>query len=234
MTRRPDRPPVRSVTLTAMTTDLLSPGDLTARMSGNGLPMTDRTVRRMAEAYEVVYGPLPRDPRRNFRMFPPEAADRLEQGARTLRANPGASMEDVLTSQRDGLPMHQTAHPVAADGLVPILDELRALRSDVADLRALVAALVSGTAAPATAPRAATPTRKRPLTKLQPNHAELLERLKFGSALVQRDGKTLEQTAAGELRRVDPRTVNALERNGMLRLDHDGVYRITDNPLLPA
>lgn len=236
MTRRPDRPPVRSVTLTAMTTDLLSPGDLTARMSGNGLPMTDRTVRRMAEAYEVVYGPLPRDPRRNFRMFPPEAADRLEQGARTLRANPGASMEDVLTSQRDGLPMHQTAHPVAADGLTPILDELRALRSDVADLRALVAALVSGTAAPAIAPAPATATRtrKRPVTKLQKNHAELLERLKAGSALVQEGGKTQERTPDGELHRVDPRTVEALERYGMLKLDHDGVYRITDNPLLPA
>ena len=219
-----------------MTTELMTPGDLTARMSGSGMSMTDRTVRRMAEAYETVYGPLPRDTRRNFRMFPAEAADRLEQGARTLRANPGASMEDVLTAQRDGLPMHQTAHPAPADALTPILDELRALRSDVADLRALVAALVSGTAAPAIMPatRAATPTRKRPLTKLQPNHAELLERLKAGSALVQQGGKTLEQTAAGELHRVDPRTLGALERYGMLKLDSDGVYRITDSPLLPA
>ena len=214
-----------------MITDLLSPGDLTARMS-----VTERTVRRMAEAYEVVYGPLPRDPRRGFRLYPLEAVERLEQGARTLRATPGASMADVLTSQRDGLPMHHAAHPAPADALTPILDELRALRSDVADLRALVAALVSGTAAPAIMPatRAATPTRKRPLTKLQPNHAELLERLKAGSALVQQGGKTLEQTAAGELHRVDPRTLGALERYGMLKLDADGVYRITDSPLLPA
>ena len=191
-------------------TDFLTPGELIARMAAN-----DRTIRRMAEAYETVYGPLPRDPRRNFRMFTPEAADRLEEGARTLRANPGASMVHVLTSQRDGLPMHQTAHQVPADGLTPILNELRSLRSDVADLRALVAALVSGLPSPAPAtvtPAAtATPTRKRTLTKLQRNHTALLERLKAGSILVQqRDGKTLEQTAAGDLNRVDRRTVEAL------------------------
>jgi hypothetical protein len=41
-----------------------------------------------------------------------------------LLAHPGASLEQVLTAQRDGQPMRQTDRP-AADALAPVMEELR-------------------------------------------------------------------------------------------------------------
>ncbi len=141
-----------------------------------------------------------------------------------LRAHPGVSLEQVLTGQRDGQPMQQTARPADA----PILEELRALRSEVAELHALVLTLAPGSpVAPAT------PSRKRVRIKLQPNHAELIERLKAGSTVIEQGSKRLEVRPDGSTAaRVDSRTLDALVRYGMVKRDPDSVYRTTESPLL--
>ena len=105
----------------------LTPGDLAVRLS-----VSDRTVRRLAEAYSEVYGSLPRD-RRQHQQFPLEAVLRLEQAAVLKQTTPGSSKLETLTALRDGLTparqSHRPAGPVPAtpDALGPILAELRAL-----------------------------------------------------------------------------------------------------------
>lgn len=95
--------------------------------------------------------------------------------------------------------MQQATRP--AD-LAPVLEELCALRSEVAELRALLLTLASGTrpapgapAALGVSPAAPLPaaavkiTRRRPL---QPNHAELLDRMRAGSTVEERGSRRLE------------------------------------------
>jgi predicted DNA-binding transcriptional regulator YafY len=217
-----------------MTHSEATPGALAVRMS-----VSDRTVRRMAEAYEEVYGRLPRN-QRGHRLFPAEAVARLEDGLPLLRAHPGASLEQVLTAQRDGHPMQPTARP-AAD-LAPVLEELHALRSEVAELRALLLTLASGArpalgapdspAADLIAPIPAAAVKSTRRRSLQPNHAELLERMRAGSTVVEQGSRRLEVRPDGGTDRVDPRTLDALVRYGMVKRDPDGVYRTTDTPLL--
>lgn len=205
--------------------DTLTPGALAARLG-----VSDRTVRRMGETWERVHGEgaLPRD-RRGHRLFPADVADRLEVAARTLRDSPGVSLEETLTAQRDGVPLprHPDRTP-SADALAPLLDELRAVRGELADLRALLLAFLGAEGhdaalsdlPPPSEPgdERAAPQRPR---KLQPNHAALLERLQAGARLLNRGGRMLEVAADNELRAVDPRTVAALERYGLLERDGD-------------
>lgn len=215
--------------------DTLTPGALAARLS-----VADRTVRRMAEAYEAVHGQLPRD-RRGHRLFPVEAADRLEVAARALRSAPGASMVEVLTAQRDGLPMPRHADvPPPADTLAPLLAEIRALRLELVDLRALVLALSApqrpdmtlADRDPDSDPANGGATFSQP-RKLQAKHERLLERLQAGTRLTDNGGHSLEKDPDGQTRRVDPRTVAALVRYGLLIRDGDE-YRLTYFPLLDS
>ena len=119
----------------------LTPGDLAVRLF-----VSDRTVRRLAEAYSEVYGSLPRD-RRQHQQFPLEAVLRLEQAAVLKQAAPGSSNIEILTALRDGLTparqLHRPAGPVPAtpDALGPVLAELRVLRAELAELPALVVAM---------------------------------------------------------------------------------------------
>ena len=78
------------------------------------------------------------------RRFPLEAVLRLEQAAVLMQTAPGSSNIEILTALRDGLisarQSHRPAGPVPAtpDALGPVLAELRVLRAELAELRALV------------------------------------------------------------------------------------------------
>ena len=121
--------------------ETLTPGDLAVRLS-----VSDRTVRRLAEAYSEVYGELPRD-RRQHRQFSLEAVLRLEEAAVLMQSAPGSSTIEILMALRDGLAPARQSHrpaatgPVTPDTLGPVMAELRALRAELAELRALVVTL---------------------------------------------------------------------------------------------
>ena len=107
----------------------LTPGALAVRLS-----VSDRTVRRLADAYSEVYGELPRDQRQ----LPLEAVLRLEEAAVMMQSAPGSSTIEILTALRDGLTptrqSHRPAGPVPAtpDALDSVMAELRALRAELA------------------------------------------------------------------------------------------------------
>ena len=116
----------------------LTPGALAVRLS-----VSDRTVRRLADAYSEVYGELPRD-QRQHRQFPLEAVLRLEAAAVLMHSAPGSSTIEILTALRDGLTPARLSHrpdvtgPAVPDALGPVMAELRALRVELTELRALV------------------------------------------------------------------------------------------------
>ena len=148
------------------TAEVLTPGDLAVRLS-----VSDRTVRRLAEAYSKVYGQLPRDARQH-RQFPLEAVLRLEQAAVLMQTAPGSSNIEILTALRDGLTpvrqLHRSAVPATPDALAPIMDELRALRAELAELRALVVTMQPEQAGRPGAPLPTPPT----LSAVNPASAE--------------------------------------------------------------
>lgn len=204
--------------------DTLTPGALASRLA-----VSDRTVRRMAKHYEQVFGKLPRGERREHRHFPPDAVARLEQAAHYMRDTPGASTLEVLQALKAGRPLPQRERTPSPDALAPLLAELRALRSELAELRALVLTL-PGAGGPDAAPEADQPQLER-FTRSQ---AELLERMKAGVRVQKdREGQFLELTPDGQTRRTDPRTVKALTRRGLLTLDGPEV-RLNMDRLFPS
>lgn len=227
-----------------MNGDYMTPGRL-AKL----LDVSDRTVRRMATAYDTVFtdAPLPPDPRNSkHRVFPPVAVERVQHAAALMRDHPGLSTVEALTALRDGrdLPLRHD-RPTPHSNLETVLEELRALRDEVADLRRLLLASQSHGSTPATpalasepapAPAEAPAAPQRP-KKLQPNHQNLVEALERGERLRVRPGGRTGETAelfdvVGEVAEtVDPRTVAALVRYGLLEKVGDE-YRLTAEKLL--
>lgn len=215
--------------------DNLTPAQLTAL-----LQVSDRTVRRLAEAYEGVYSRLPTS-KRKTRLFPPVAVERITDAYATLRAAPGMSATEVFTHQRDGLPV-RTRERVTPDVLAPVMDELRALRSEVAALRELLTSGQGAVSHDSTPPALALhsdpgPVTPQPPKRLQPNHQNLVDALEQGHVLRVRPGGRTGETAelydqqGGLVRQIDPRTIDALVRYGLLEREGDG-YRLTTDPLL--
>lgn len=220
--------------------DNLTPAELTAL-----LQVSDRTVRRLAEAYEGVYSRLPTS-KRKTRLFPPVAVERITDAYATLRAAPGMSATEVFTHQRDGLPV-RTRERVTPDVLAPVMDELRRLRSEVAALRELltsqgavshdnpppVLTLDAGPDQSTPAPDGPAGDADRPdmpTTALSQHHARLVQRLEAGATLEQRGPVTL-LVENGNTDRVDGRTVKALVKRGLIEATPDG-YRLTTDRML--
>lgn len=206
-----------------MTTDLTTPGDLTAQLG-----VSDRTVRRLAEAYRDVYGALPINNRRH-RMFPAVAVERITAAHKIMRDVPGMSAVDAFTAHRDGVTIPRREDRTStADTLAPVLSELRALRAEVAALRSLLVALAPEQ--PATALAADTASQD-PAAPLQPNDTDLLERLRAGNSILKNQGKLWELDLAGKrLRRLDLRMVEALVKRGMVAASSEG-YSLTSERL---
>lgn len=222
-------------------TDNLTPAELTAL-----LQVSDRTVRRLAEAYEGVYSRLPTS-KRKTRLFPPVAVERITDAYATLRAAPGMSATEVFTHQRDGLPV-RTRERVTPDVLAPVMDELRRLRSEIAFLHEL---LINGQGAVShdnpppvltldAGPDQSTPAPDgpagdadrpdMPTTPLSRHHARLVQRLEAGATLEQR-GLTTLLVDDGNTSSVDGRTVKALVKRGLIEATPDG-YRLTTDRML--
>lgn len=109
--------------------DTLTPGDV-AQVLG----VQPRTVRRMAETYEAVFGELPRvrpEEDRSSRLWTVEAVRRVQVAHLALRSGKVGSLEHALVLVRDGaeLPVvaAESASGQGADNLTAQLAELRAL-----------------------------------------------------------------------------------------------------------
>jgi hypothetical protein len=87
-----------------------APGEVAAQLgiSGPGL-------RRLALIYERVYGELPRDPKLG-RVWPQEAAERLERARGDVQAGRAVSVEAALAAIRAGAepppPVQRSARPL--------------------------------------------------------------------------------------------------------------------------
>lgn len=121
---------------------------LTPREAAQTLGVQSRTIRRMAETYEAVFGELPRvrpDEDRSPRLWPAEAVRRVQVAHFALKSGKVASLEHALTLVRDGAELPAgTEHEggQAAVNLSAQFVELKALLEaqgrELARLRALV------------------------------------------------------------------------------------------------
>ena len=128
--------------------DILTPGEV-AEYLGVSAP----TVRRMAKAYELVYGPLPRDVR-SHRAWSLDAVQRVQIAHGAVSTGRVTSLEAALQMVRDGLDLPvPTVLPVQHDVLAELLAEVRGLRAlaeaQGRELVALRSAMTEGRALPA-------------------------------------------------------------------------------------
>lgn len=223
------------------------------------LGVTDRTVRRMGSAYRGLYGqdallPDPRHPK-HF-LFPPEAVDRLQQAAAHMRQRPGLSTTQALVAVRDGVEL--PARPrlqvqvAARDQQDATLREIQQLRAELADLRRFLISKLGSVShdaplfdlpadsEPAPLPETALrPAEKAKRPRLLPKHHDLLSLMEQGHTLRSRPGgrtgriTELHDLYGEKLHHVDPRTLDALERYGMLERTADGYQLTADRILTP-
>ncbi len=131
-----------------------SPGDVARRLG-----VSPSGLRRLAGVYAEVYGELPKDSSGTSRRWPSEAVNRLEQARALLAAGQARSIKDALLAVEGGatasadaaLALGQEGRVVEALGVVAarlealqesnerLESEVKALRGEVANLRALPA-----------------------------------------------------------------------------------------------
>ena len=131
--------------------DTMTPGEVAQH-----LKVSDPTVRRMAAAYELVYGPLNRDAR-GHRAWNLEAVRRVQAAHAALNTGKVNSLDHALRMVQDGLDLPApTVLPVERDVLSELLDEVRELRAlaeaQKRELAALRAEVSSSRALPLPAP----------------------------------------------------------------------------------
>ena len=133
--------------------DLLTPGEVASQLG-----VQDRTVRRMAAAYESVFEELPRlrpNDDRSPRLWPVDAARRVQVAHLALKSGKVPSLEQALVVVRDGgdLPVKtepltgQVPDTLSTDLLVELLTEVQAIRAENAELAYEVQALRAEVAA---------------------------------------------------------------------------------------
>lgn len=103
----------------------MTPGEV-AKLLG----VNDRTLRRYADVYETVHGPLPKTGA--HRRFPAADVERLAAGVAAFRERPGAGLEAALRGEGE------VSAPVVR--AAPVRDDLAALRLEVQELRDMLKA----------------------------------------------------------------------------------------------
>lgn len=104
-------------------------------------------LRRYASLYEQVHGELPRKVNTKNRLYPSEALERLASARRLVEAERYKSILEALEALEQGVRPEQIDVPgselkvqvvggVTGDAAGALLAELRALRSEVAEMRA--------------------------------------------------------------------------------------------------
>lgn len=131
--------------------ETMTPGEVALH-----LRVSDPTVRRMAAAYELVFGNLERDAR-GHRLWSLDAVRRVQAAHGALSTGKVSSLDHALKMVRDGLDLPApTVLPVERDLLGELLDEVRGLRAlaeaQGRELAALRSAVAVGLALPAPAP----------------------------------------------------------------------------------
>lgn len=99
------------------------------------LGMSASGLRRLARIYEEMFGPLPRDDS-GSRLWPEDAVHRLSAARMTVEAGRAKSVAEALASPELTLegPLEATEQPDQGAITLAVLEELRALRSEVARL----------------------------------------------------------------------------------------------------
>jgi DNA-binding transcriptional MerR regulator len=121
----------------------VEPGEAARRLG-----VSPSGLRRVASAYEEVHGPLNRRGGTGARLFTVEALERLAQARALVENGRYKSTVEALTGLEKGLepetPIEMTGHRPAAleagtgEALAVLIAELRAVRDEVARLRAVV------------------------------------------------------------------------------------------------
>lgn len=108
---------------------------------GRRLGVKGSTLRNYAKAYETVYGELHRGSR-GERLWPAEALERLDAARQLLRGGQAVSLEAALAllARGDAEVSSVLAEPTP-EPMMLVLEELRALRQEVQDLKAQLQAL---------------------------------------------------------------------------------------------
>lgn len=103
-------------------------------------------LRRLATLYEGLYGPLPRaipSDASSSRVWPAEAVERLDAARSLIASGRAKSIQDALTAletgdtgQSEGLAAMPTQAVLQGEALAILIEELRGMRRELAELRA--------------------------------------------------------------------------------------------------
>jgi DNA-binding transcriptional MerR regulator len=113
------------------------------REAADRLGVSSSGLRRLASLYEGLYGPLPRDSS-DSRIWPSDVVERLEVARALVSQGRAKSIQDALHAV-------ETGDRAATDGLAPrlpqgealaaLVDEMQAMRRELAELRSESAAM---------------------------------------------------------------------------------------------
>lgn len=128
---------------------LYSPAEVERQLGVKG-----STLRNYAKAYESVFGELYRGSR-NERLWPTEALERLDAARSLFQAGKAVSLEAALEllGASDAELSTVLAETNQPDPMMLVLEELRALRQEVNELKAQLALPTPEAAEPAKAPK---------------------------------------------------------------------------------
>jgi hypothetical protein len=106
--------------------------------AGERLGVSSSGLRRLATLYEGLYGPLPRDSS-DSRVWPLSAVERLTTARALVSQGRAKSVQDALQATEPGsaiepLDALATRQP-SGEAFVLLVEELRSLRAEVAELR---------------------------------------------------------------------------------------------------
>lgn len=120
----------------------------TAGQAAQHLEVSSSGLRRLANAYEGVFGELPRDPGTQARGYPEEAIERIRAARRGVEAGQYKSTQAALRALKRGVAVdagEQMAGPqdTAAEGatgqaLGVLVAEMQAMRAEMERLRVAV------------------------------------------------------------------------------------------------
>lgn len=119
----------------------------TAGQAAQQLEVSSSGLRRLANAYEAVFGELPRDPGTQARGYPEEAIERLRAARRGVETGQYKSTQAALGALKRGVPVDAgemagrqdaAAQDATGQALRVLTAEMQAMRAEIERLRLAV------------------------------------------------------------------------------------------------
>lgn len=120
----------------------------TAGQAAQQLEVSSSGLRRLANAYEAVFGELPRDPGTQARGYPEEAIERLRAARRGVETGQYKSTQAALGALKRGVPVDagtemvggqdDAAQDATGQALRVLTAEMQAMRAEIERLRLAV------------------------------------------------------------------------------------------------